>query len=479
MSTRIERDSLGEMTVPEDALYGASTARAVLNFPISGLRMQPAFLRAILAIKKAAAQVNRDLGEFGRRKERDPNVFRSHSGEEVADAIIRAADEVMRDLRENGGAQYGRQFVVDVYQAGAGTSLNMNVNEVVANRAIERLGGQRGDRTLVDPNDHVNMGQSTNDVIPTAMRLAALHLLTELLPVVDSLEAALAEKGREFHEIVKSGRTHLQDAVPMRLGQEFTAYAHMVSKCRARLAGVQPELEELGIGGNAVGTGINTPPEFAARMAQALSQETGYSLRSGSDLIELCRDMAVFVALSAALRTLALDLNQIANDLRLLASGPFTGLAEIDLPAVQPGSSIMPGKVNPVMAEMLNMVCYQVMGHDTTVAMGAQAGQLELNVMMPVLAYNLNQSLILLTNALRVFTERCVRGIQANPDRCRFYLDHSMGLATVLNPVIGYLPAARVVKRAVAEGRSIREIVMEEGILSAEEFDLMIADSLG
>ena len=475
METRTERDSLGEMTVPADALYGASTARAVVNFPISGLRAHPAFLWATLAVKKAAARVNRDLGEFRARKEHSPNAFRSHEGDEVANAIIQAADEIMRDLVENDGARYGKQFVVDVYQAGAGTSHNMNVNEVLANRAIEILGGERGDRELVDPNDHVNMGQSTNDVIPTAMRLAALRLLQELVPALDALEQAFAAKGREFHPILKSGRTHLQDAVPMRLGEEFHAWAVTIRKNRARLLQAQKELEELGIGGNAIGTAINTPPGFPQKMAQYLAEDTGFSLRSGDDLIELCQNTDAFVTASAALRTLALDLNRIANDLRLLSSGPNTGLAEIELPPVQPGSSIMPGKVNPVMAEMLNMVCYQVMGNDTVVAMASQAGQMELNVMMPVMAHNLNQSLTILTNAVRVFAERCVAGITADAVRCRFYLENSVSLATVLNPVIGYINAAKVVKRARAEGKSIKAIVLEEGILSEPEFDRLIA----
>ncbi len=478
METRIERDSLGEMTVPADALYGASTARAVVNFPISGLRAHPAFLWATLAVKKAAARVNRDLGEFKARKERDPNAFRGREPDAIPNAIIQAACEIMRDLMENSGAKYGRQFVVDVYQAGAGTSHNMNVNEVLANRAIEILGGERGDRELVDPNDHVNMGQSTNDVIPTAMRLAALRLLQDLIPALDALAEAFAAKGREFHAVLKSGRTHLQDAVPMRLGQEFDAWALTVRKNIRRLRQAQAELEELGIGGNAIGTAVNTQPGFPQKMAQALSEDTGFALRSGEDLIELCQNTDVFVTASAALRTLALDLNRIANDLRLLASGPNTGLAEIALPPVQPGSSIMPGKVNPVMAEMLNMVCYQVIGNDTVVALGAQAGQLELNVMMPVMAHNLNWSFTLLTNAARVFAERCVAGITADAARCRYYLERSSSLATMLNPIVGYINAAAIVKRAQAEGKSIKEVVVEQGLLTPEEFDRLIAQSV-
>jgi len=478
METRIEQDSLGEMRVPADALYGASTARAIQNFPISGIRMQPSLVGALLAIKKAAARVNRETGEFQARQAQDSGAFHGRKPDEVADAIVQAAEEIGRDLMEQDGAVYGAQFPVDVYQAGAGTALNMNVNEVLANRAIEILGGERGDRLMVDPNDHVNMGQSTNDVIPTAMRIAALHLLEALRRSVGRLAEAFQERGEAFHGIVKSGRTHLQDAVPLRLGQEFIAWARTVRRSVTTLDEAAVELKELGIGGNAVGTGINTHPDFPLRMVVALSEETGYDLRSGEDLIELCQSTRAFVMLSAATRSLALDLNRIANDIRLLASGPTTGLAEIVLPPVQPGSSIMPGKVNPSIPEMLNMVCYQVLGCDTTIAMASQAGQLELNVMMPVMAYNLNHSLIILTNAINMFTERCVVAIQADAERCRAYLDHSLGLATVLTPVIGYLEAARIVKYAQRSGASIREVVLQEGLLSPEAFDRLITESI-
>jgi aspartate ammonia-lyase len=473
VETRTERDSLGEMQVPADALYGASTARAVANFPISGLRADPILLWATLAIKKAAARVNRDLGEFRARQALDASAFHGRDPDSVADAIMQAADEIMEDVTR-GGAKHGRHFVVDVYQAGAGTSHNMNINEVLANRAIEILGGERGDRKLVDPNDHVNMGQSTNDVVPTAMRIAALWLVQRLDAALERLADAFAAKDTEFHDVLKSGRTHLQDAVPMRLGQEFGAWAVTVRKNRARLQAAQTELTELGIGGNAIGTGINTRPEFPQRMAETLAEETGLPLRSGENLIELCQNTDSFVVASSALRTLALDLTRIANDLRLLASGPNTGLAEIVLPPVQPGSSIMPGKVNPVIAEMLNMVCYQVIGNDTVIALASQAGQLELNVMMPVMAHNLNQSFTILTNAITVFAASCVAGITADAARCRAYMEHSMGLATVLNPVIGYIQAAKIVKRAEAEGKSIQAVVLEEGVLTAQAFDELI-----
>ena len=478
LQTRIEHDSLGEMTVPAEALYGASTARAVLNFPISGLRADHSLLWATLAIKKVAAHVNRALGQFERLQQQDPHAFHGLPANEVANSIQQAATEIMNDLKNHAGLQYGKQFVVDVYQAGAGTSHNMNINEVLANRAIEILSGERGDRSLVDPNDHVNMGQSTNDVFPTAMRLAALQLLQELDPVLLRLEQAFAAKGDAFNEIVKSGRTHLQDAVPMRLGQEFAAWAITTQRCRIRLQRAGEELQELGIGGNAIGTGINTLPDFARLMAEGLAAETGLQVRMGTNLIELCQNTDAFVSVSAALRTLALDLTRIANDIRLLSSGPNTGLAEIVLPAVQPGSSIMPGKVNPSIPEMLNMVCFQVIGNDTTIAYACQAGQLELNVMMPVMAYNLNQSLTILTNAISIFTTKCVDGITANAERCRAYLDHSLGLATVLNPLIGYIDAARVVKRAQSEGLSIAQVVLEEGLLTQEAFDALIQTSL-
>jgi aspartate ammonia-lyase len=478
MNTRTERDSLGEMTVPEDALYGASTARAIQNFPISGLRMQPTLVWALLTIKKAAARVNLETGEFAARQAVDPEAFRGRAPDTIAEAIAQAAEEIRHDLMANDGAIYARQFPVDVYQAGAGTSLNMNVNEVLANRALERLGGARGDRLLLDPNDHVNMGQSTNDVIPTAMRIAAVRLTLDLRRSVERLAEALEERGSAFHDVLKSGRTHLQDAVPLRLGQEFNAWARTVRRTLPALDEAMTELTELGIGGNAVGTGINTQPDFPQRMAAAISEETGQCFRSGEDLIELCQSTRAFVTLSSVLRSLALDLNRIANDVRLLASGPTTGLAEIVLPAVQPGSSIMPGKVNPSIPEMLNMVCYQVFGCDTTVAMASQAGQLELNVMMPVIAYNLNHALIILTNGVGVFTERCVRGIKADEGRCRAYLDHSLGLATALNPVLGYLESARIVKEAQAKGISIRQVVLESGVLSAEAFDRLVAASI-
>ena len=361
------------------------------------------------------------------------------------------------------------QFVVDPFQAGAGTSHNMNANEVLANRAIELLGGEKGDYSIVHPNDHVNMSQSTNDVFPTAMRLAALEMADKLIITLDLLAVSLRTKSMEFDHIVKSGRTHLQDAVPIRLGQEMGAYATAIHKNSNRIARAAEELKEVGLGGTAVGTGLNAPPGYRKRVVEELNRITMQSLRPTGDYFEAMQSMSPFVGLSGSLRTLATDMIRITNDLRLLSSGPNTGLAEISLPAVQPGSSIMPGKVNPVIAEMTGMVCFQVMGNDTTIAAAAQAGQLELNVMMPVIAFNLLMSLTILNNALTVLRERCVEGITANEERCRWYVEHSVSLVTALNPKIGYARAAEIAKRAMARGKTIREIIEEEGLLTPEE----------
>ena len=444
---RIERDSLGERELPADVYYGIQTARAIENFPISGWKPYPALVTATVQIKKAAARVNSSLGSLDAR---------------IAEAIETAADEVLAGkLRD--------QFVVDPFQAGAGTSHNMNANEVLANRAIELLGGQRGDYSIVHPNDHVNMAQSTNDVFPTAMRLAALELSAELIVTLDLLAVSLGAKSTEFDHIVKSGRTHLQDAVPIRLGQEMAAYATAIHKNSRRIAQAAEELKEIGLGGTAVGTGLNAPPGYRKRVVEELNRIKMQSLRPAGDYFEVMQSLSPFVSLSGALRTLATDVIRVANDLRLLSSGPNTGLAEINLPAVQPGSSIMPGKVNPVIAEMTAMVCFQVLGNDVTIAAAAQAGQLELNVMMPVIAFNLLMSLTILNNALMVLRERCVEGIAANEERCRWYVEHSVSLVTALNPKIGYARAAEIAKRAMAKGKTIREIIEEEAFLTPEE----------
>lgn len=437
--TRLERDSLGEVRVPEDALFGAQTQRAIENFPVSGLRPWKAFIWAMAVIKRAAAEVNRDLGLLDGR---------------LAEAIGQAAQEVAAGRWED-------QFVVDPFQAGAGTSHNMNANEVIANRATQIMGGKLG-QYQVHPNDHVNMAQSTNDTIPTAIRLGCLWRLDELLGAVGQLGQALREKSAEFDDVVKSGRTHLQDAVPVRLGQEFGAYARAIERDAERIRSASRGLRRLGIGGTAVGSGLNAHPEFHQRMVRRLSELTGLELRPSDDLFESMQSMADMADFSSAMRTLAITLTRVANDFRLLASGPATGLDEIRLPAVQPGSSIMPGKVNPVMAEMLNMAMVHVMGCDTAVALASQAGQLELNVMMPVIAHNLFETMQVMIGAIRAFTEKCVRGVEANRAKAEGWLEKNSIVVTAINPLVGYAEGARLVKEAMARGVTIRELALEK-----------------
>ena len=447
--TRIERDPLGEMPVPVEALWGIQTERARQNFPISNLRPLPAFVDAVILIKKAAALTHRETGRLDAK---------------LADAIVRAADEVLA-----GG--HREQFVVDPYQAGAGTSHNMNCNEVLANRANELLGAKRGEYKPVHPNDHVNMAQSTNDVIPTAIRIGALSQLTALTEALTRLARAFAVKGKAFDGIVKSGRTHLQDATPIRLGQEFAAYADTVERNRDRIVRTADDLRDLGIGGTAVGTGLNAEPQYPALMIKHLRAMTRLELREGKNRVQLMQSMGDPTAFSGAVRTYAADLGRIASDLRLLASGPRTGLAEIVLPAVQPGSSIMPGKVNPSIPEMVNQVCFQVIGNDVTVTAAAEAGQLELNVMMPVIAHNLLFCMTILTNATRVLAERCVEGIEADATQAAHWLERSPALVTALAPKIGYVEAAKLAKEAVAKNVTVRQLVMEKGLLKGKELD--------
>ena len=449
MTTRIEKDPLGEKSVPADALYGIQTLRAVENFPISGLRPLPIFVDAVVWIKRSAALVHRQTGRLA---------------PELADAIVAASDEVL-------AGQHRDQFVVDVYQAGAGTSHNMNCNEVLANRANELLGHPRGGYAPVHPNDHVNMAQSTNDVIPTAMRLAALALLPAMLRVLHDMAEALLAKGQEFDHVIKSGRTHLQDATPIRLGQEFTAYGHTVARHRAKLMEAAEWLRVMNIGGTAVGTGLNAEPEYPVRMVEQLREVTGLDLKVSQDRIQLMQSMGDIATFSGALRAYTIDLNKMANDIRLLASGPRTGLAEILLPAVQPGSSIMPGKVNPSIAEMVNQVCYQALGCDTTVAMAADAGQLQLNVMMPVITHNVGFMMMILTNATRQFDVECIRGIAADEAQCRYWLERSPALVTALAPKIGYAESARIAKEAIATGLTVRQLVTERKILEGRELE--------
>lgn len=439
VDTRIERDSLGDIHVPAGALYGAQTQRAVENFPISGLKPRPAFIWSMAMIKRAAAEVHRDLGLLDEGR---------------ANAIIAAAQEVI-------DGKWNDQFVVDPFQAGAGTSHHMNVNEVIANRATQIMGGKIGEY-LVHPNDHVNMAQSTNDTIPTAIRLGCLWRVEELLAVLADLVTALNRKAEEFDDIVKSGRTHLQDAVPVRLGQEFGAYARAVERDGERIREAARGLGRLGIGGTAVGSGLNAHPEYHARMVEKLSAVAGLNLQTSDNLFESMQSMADAVAFSAALRTLALTLIRIANDLRLLASGPATGLDEIRFPALQPGSSIMPGKVNPVMAEMLDMAMFYVVGCDTTVAMAAQAGQLELNVMMPVIAHSLFEAMQVIIGSVRTFTDNAIKGLVANREKAEGWLDRNAIIVTALNPLIGYAQGAQLVKESLARDISIRELIVDK-----------------
>ena len=447
MRIRIEKDSLGELEVPESAYYGVQTARAIANFPISFLRPHPTFIKATAMVKWAAAETNIALEKI------DPKLGK---------VIQQSAAEVIEGKLHD-------QFVVDVFQAGAGTSHNMNTNEVIANRAIELWGGKRGDYKLVHPNDDVNMSQSTNDVFPTAMRVAALLMCEDLLTALVRLEKELGHKAKEFDGIIKSGRTHLQDAVPIRLGQEFAGYTRAIQILREKIKTASNGLREIGLGGSAAGTGINTHPQYAKRVVAPLKKISGLSLFPAKNLFERMQSLGDFVTVSGSLKGLAVELIRIANDLRLLSSGPRTGFDEIVLPPVQPGSSIMPGKVNPVMAEVTNMVCFHVIGNDLAVTMAAQAGQMELNVMMPIVNFNLLQSFEILTNTINLFSERCIKGITANKESCLKFAENSVGLATILNQSIGYEVAATVAKESVKTGKSLREIVVEKGILSATE----------
>ncbi len=443
MKMRTEKDSLGEKQVPADAYYGIQTQRAIENYPISGYRAHPKLIRAMGMIKEAAALTNRELKLIDTKH---------------ASAIIQASEEVM-------AGKFNDQFVVDVYQAGAGVSFHMNTNEVIANRAIEILGGRRGDYELCHPNDHVNFGQSTNDVFPTAMRLAAILLFDEVLESLGTLQRSLGRKGKAFDHILKSGRTHMMDAVPIRLGQEFAGYATAMRRAADLLRESQNHLRELGLGGSAVGTGVNTHPKYQKLAIQHLSKISGQRLVPTDDLRYTMQSNLPLSAASSALRNLALELIRITNDLRLLSSGPNTGFAEITMPALQPGSSIMPGKINPVMAELTAMVGFQAVGADLATALAVQAGQFELNVMMPAMAWNLLHAAEILKNTLRVLANKCVDGIVANEERCRFYANATISIAAALNPYIGYAAAAEIAKESVKTGRTVTEIALERKLL--------------
>lgn len=453
MSDRVERDALGERAVPSDAYYGIQTLRAAENFRISGLRMQAELVHATILVKKAAAEANAELGRLA------PHVAR---------AIVQAADEVM-------AGRFRDQFVVDVYQAGAGTSHNMNANEVLANRAAEILGQPRGAYGTVHPNDHVNMGQSTNDVFPTATRLALLSLTPTVTGAARELAAAFGRKAAEFERVLKVGRTHLQDAVPITLGQEFGGYEACLARAADGLERGSEALGELNLGATAVGTGLNAGPEFTSRAVARLRQWTGLPLVEAVNRFRVTQSMGDVLAWSGALRRLAVELGKIASDLRLLGMGPRAGLGEIRLPAVQPGSSIMPGKVNPSVPEMVNQVCFQVAGCDQTVAAASEAGQLELNVMMPVIAWNTIHAATILREAMRTLRERTVEGIEADAGRCRELLDRSTAVATALSPYIGYQATAEIAKESVRTGRPIRDLVIERGLLDAGALDRILS----
>jgi len=451
--TRVEHDPLGEHTVPAEAYYGIQTARAVENFPISGLHAPADLVTATVLIKRAAARSNVDLGRLDSR---------------IGEGIIKAADEVVSGALRD-------QFVVDIYQAGAGTSHNMNVNEVLANRAGEILGGARGEYRLVHPNDHVNMGQSTNDVFPSATRVALLLGHGALVDATRALAASLHRKARDFASVLKVGRTHLQDAVPMTLGQEFSGYAACIDRGADDVVHAAEQLKELNLGATAVGTGLNAGDEFTARMVSHLAASIDVDVVPAANRFRVTQSMGDVLAYSSALRRLAIELGKIASDLRLLSMGPRAGISEIALPAVQPGSSIMPGKVNPSVPEMVNQVCFQVVGCDTTVCMAAEAGQLELNVMMPVIAWNTLHASTILRNAMRALTTRTVDGITADERRTRELLERSTALATALSPYLGYEKTAEIAKESVATGKTIRHIVLERRLIESSELDRILS----
>jgi aspartate ammonia-lyase len=452
MKTRLEKDSLGEIEIPFDAYYGVQTQRAVQNFPVSGWVAHPVVVDSYVYIKKAAAMTNADLGLLDKK---------------VAKAIIGAADEIL-------GGKHREQFVVDVYQAGAGTSHNMNTNEVLANRGIEIMGGKRGDYKLINPNDHVNMAQSTNDTFPTAMRIASLIMVQRFLPVIKHFQKTLEKKAKEFSKVIKSGRTHLQDASPITLGQEFEGYAEITARHYDLISAAQNHLSELGIGGTAVGTGLNTHVKYRKDMVKNLSKVTGLRLKPAKNYFEAMQSMLPFMELSSAVNNFSIDLTKITNDLRLMASGPTTGFAEIIMPAVQPGSSIMPGKVNPSMAEMMNQVLYQVMGNNHTVMMCSQAGQLELNVMMPVMIFNIVWMIEIFKNALKAFDDKCVAGLKADEKKNRDYAEKSISIVTALNPIIGYTRAAEIAKESVKTGVSIMDVIRSKNIMPEKELNKVL-----
>jgi aspartate ammonia-lyase len=449
---RIEKDFLGSKEVPMDAYYGIQTLRAMENFPITGYRIHEELIKALAMVKKAAALANMD-------------VKRLHP--KIGNAIIKATDEIIE-------GKWHDHFIVDPIQGGAGTSINMNANEVIANRALELLGHKKGEYAYLSPNSHVNMSQSTNDVFPTAVHIAILNLIEKLLATMQYMHEVLKEKAQQFDHVIKMGRTHLQDAVPIRLGQEFEAYSRVLERDIKRIQQSRQHLYEINMGATAIGTGLNADPCYIKNVVKYLADISGLPLVGAKHLVDATQNTDAYTEVSAALKVCMINMSKIANDLRLMASGPRAGLGEITLPARQPGSSIMPGKVNPVMAEMINQVAFQVIGNDHTICLASEAGQLELNVMEPVLVFNLLQSITIMNNAFRAFTDYCLKGIEANEERLKEYVEKSVGIITAVNPHIGYEVAARIAKEAILKGKSVRELCLQYGVLTEEELDLIL-----
>ncbi|WP_307258786.1 aspartate ammonia-lyase [Oikeobacillus pervagus] len=449
---RVEKDFLGEKEVPYDAYYGIQTLRAVENFPITGYKIDGSLIRALAMVKKSAAQANMTIGQLDKK---------------IANAIIKAADEIIDGSLHD-------QFLVDPIQGGAGTSINMNANEVIANRALEILGEEKGSYKIISPNSHVNMAQSTNDAFPTSIHISVLSTLNKLLLVMGELHTTFEEKAIEFNHILKMGRTHLQDAVPIRLGQEFEAYARVLNRDIERIRVSRQHLYEVNMGATAVGTGLNADPLYIEKVVENLKENSGFPLKRAEHLVDATQNTDAYLEVSATLKVCMMNISKIANDLRLMASGPRTGLSEITLPARQPGSSIMPGKVNPVMVEVLNQVAFQVIGNDHTICLASEAGQFELNVMEPVLVFNLLQSINVMTNVFTVFRKYCLEGIKANEEQMKHYVDNSVGIITAINPHVGYETAAAIAKEAIITGKSVRELCLEKGVLSKEELDIIL-----
>ncbi|ABS20878.1 aspartate ammonia-lyase [Bacillus cytotoxicus] len=449
---RIEKDFLGEKEVPNEAYYGVQTLRAVENFPITGYRIHDSLITAMAIVKKAAALANVETG---------------YLPENIGKEIAAAAQEIMDGKLHD-------QFIVDPIQGGAGTSINMNANEVIANRALERMGYEKGDYAKISPNTHVNMAQSTNDAFPTGIHIATLMMLEELLITMEELHRAFIKKAKEFDHVIKMGRTHLQDAVPIRLGQEFSAYSRVLERDIKRIKQSRQHLYEVNMGATAVGTGLNANPMYIEQVVKHLRELSGFPLVGAEHLVDATQNTDAYTEVSAALKVCMMNMSKIANDLRIMASGPRVGLAEIQLPARQPGSSIMPGKVNPVMAEVINQVAFQVIGNDHTICLASEAGQLELNVMEPVLVFNLIQSISIMNNAFRVFREYCIEGITANEELLKEYVERSVGIITAVNPHIGYEAASRIAREAIATGKSVRELCLEHGVLTEEELDIIL-----